>query len=95
MSLRFFVLLFALASLAAGIAALLLGACPPALVFAVWGVLLIVGTIGERTVYKPMLRKAPGPAWQRTSERFIDPQTGAPVTVYVDGASGERQYVQE
>jgi hypothetical protein len=95
MSLRGFVLFFALASLAAGIAALVLGACPPALVFAIWGILLIVGTVGERIVYKPMLKRAPGPAWQRTGERFIDPQTGAHITVYTDAASGERQYVQE
>jgi hypothetical protein len=95
MSLRFFVLLIAAASLAAGIAALALGVCPPALVFAIWGVLLVIGTLGERTIYKPMLKQPPGPAWQRTSERFLDPQSGVPVTVYTDPASGERQYVQE
>ena len=95
MSLRIFVLFFALASLVAGVVALVLGACPPALVFSIWGVLLVVSTIGERIVYKPMLKRAPGPAWQRTAERFIDPQTGVAVTVYTDPASGERQYVQE
>jgi hypothetical protein len=95
MSLRGFVLFVAVASLAAGIAALVLGLCPPALVFVIWGLLLVIGTVGERIVYKPMLKQAPGPAWQRTSERFIDPQTGTPVTVYADPASGERQYVQE
>ena len=95
MSLRGFVLLIALASLVGGVAALVLGVCPPALVFAGWGLLLVIGTVGERIVYKPMLKQAPGAAWQRTSERFIDPQTGAPVTVYTDPASGERQYVQE
>lgn len=95
MSLRGFVLFLALVSLVAGIATLVLGACPPALVFSIWGILLIVGTIGERIAYKPMLKEAPGPAWQRTSERFIDPQTGVAVTVYTDAASGERQYVQE
>jgi hypothetical protein len=93
-SLRGIVLAIGAAALAGGLAALLLGACPPALVFAGWGLVILVGTLAERICYKRLLR-APGAGWRRTPERFIDPQSGQTVTVYDDPATGERQYVQE
>jgi hypothetical protein len=31
--------------------------------------------------------------WVETTERFIDDETGEPVTVYVQSATGERKYV--
>jgi len=49
----------------------------------------------ERVVYKRIDPARPGAGWQRTSERFIDDTTGKPVTVYIEPATGERQYVQE
>jgi hypothetical protein len=36
---------------------------------------------------------APGPGWTRTQERFIDDETGEPVTVWID-ATGDRKYVR-
>ena len=93
--LRAVVLLLALAALIGGIVALASGACPPALVFGLWGVLILVGTVFERVRYKALLQRAPGSGWKPTSERFVDPTSGDPVTVYVDPVSGERIYVKE
>jgi len=79
---------------AGGLVALLAGVCPPSFVFLFWGALLLIGTIYERVRYKPIETAAPGAGWTRTSERFIDDQTGDPVTVWLDPASGERKYVK-
>jgi len=65
----------------------------PAMILA--GLVLIVGTIYERVRYKPLEKGAPGPGWQRTSERFIDDETGKTVTVYIRPETGERRYVEE
>jgi hypothetical protein len=46
-------------------------------------------------VYKPLLREKPGAGWVKTAERFIDPDTGQPVDVFYNPASGERQYVSQ
>ena len=59
------------------------------------GVLLTVGTVFERIRYKQLQAKAPDARFQATAERFIDPKTGQPVTVYVDPATGERAYVKD
>jgi len=32
-------------------------------------------------------------AWRETGERFVDPVSGRPVTVYEKTATGERRYV--
>ncbi|HEY5049119.1 MAG TPA: hypothetical protein VII49_13975, partial [Rhizomicrobium sp.] len=61
----------------------------------VWGVIIAAGIAFERYRYKPLRRQVPGPGWQKTSERFVDHDTGKTVTVYVEGATGERQYVEE
>jgi len=79
---------------AGGLVAMLTGYCPPGWVALFWGVLILIGTVWERVIYKPVERGMPGPGWNRTSERFIDDATGAPVTVWVDGA-GERKYVED
>lgn len=81
--------------LVAGLACMALGAFPPMFVLACWGVALLVGTVFERVIYKPNLAQRPGSAFQRTPERFIDDQTGEPVTVYIEPATGERAYVRE
>jgi len=65
---------------------------PQALAF---GLLLGVGVLIERTRYKRLERAAPDPRFQPTSERFIDPETRAAVTVYFDPATGERKYVRD
>ncbi len=60
----------------------------------VFGVLLLLGTVFERVIYKPFTRKKPANA-VATSEKFVDQRTGKTVTVYVDPATGERTYVEE
>jgi hypothetical protein len=60
---------------------------------AVWAAALIIGLLIERWRYKPLTGRPPGPDWQKTGERFIDPETGKLVTVYFHPASGERRYI--
>jgi hypothetical protein len=78
-----------------GLVALVADVCTPGWVFAFWGGLILLGTIYERVIYKPVETASPGGAWVKTSERFVDDHTGKPVTVYVDPKNGERKYVQE
>lgn len=93
---RVLALLIGLAALAAGGVAIVAGALPPALVFAGWGVLIVAGTLHERRRYKTPEAAAPSAAgWERTDERFIDEETGRPVTVYLQARTGERKYVRE
>lgn len=75
--------------------AMLLSGFPPAAVFLCWGALLVVGILIERFRYKPLERGEPGAGWERTTERFIDDDSGRPVTVYVRPETGERKYVEE
>src|SRR5262249_22815963 len=66
-----------------------------ALVWGAFGAAILVGTLYERVRYKALLPRPPGGNFQKTAERFIDPESGKPVTVYTNPASGERLYVQE
>jgi uncharacterized membrane protein HdeD (DUF308 family) len=93
--LRGILIAIAIVSILCGLVALATGAFPPAAVFAVWGVLLVIGTVFERVIYKKTTAQAPGAGWVRTTERFIDDATGKPITVYVEPATGERQYIEE
>jgi|HubBroStandDraft_5_1064220.scaffolds.fasta_scaffold849312_2 hypothetical protein len=93
--LRGAVLVIAAAVLAGGSVALVTGAFSPAFFLGLWGALIVIGTLYERVRYKPLLEQPPGPDWEKTPERFLDPETGKPVTVYVEPGSGARQYVQE
>lgn len=90
-------LLIALGGMAflGGLTALVTGLCPPGFVFALWGGLILLGTIYEKVIYKPVETSAPDGRWMKTPERFVDDLTGDHVTVYVDPVSGERKYVQE
>jgi len=81
--------------LVAGLACMALGVFPPMFVLAFWGIALVVGTVFERVIYKPNLAQRPGPGYRRTTERFIDDQTGETVTVYLEPATGERAYVRD
>ncbi len=56
---------------------------------------ITAGTLLEWVIYKPLLREKPGAGWVKTAERFIDPDTGQPVDVFYNLASGERQYVSQ
>jgi len=66
---------------------------PPGFPFTVLGALIVAGIIYERVIYKPVVKKAPGPGWEKTAERFVD--GGKPVTVYVRPETDERIYVEE
>jgi hypothetical protein len=93
--LRLAVLVLGIALLIAGVIALGYGApATPLWLLAVGGV-ITVGTLGERVLYKPLLRKKPGPGWVKTTERFVDPESGRTVDVFYEPSSGERQYVSQ
>jgi uncharacterized membrane protein HdeD (DUF308 family) len=79
----------------AGVMALLSGLVSSSLVLVCWGGLLIIAIAVERIRYKRLESQSPGPGWQRTTERFVDEETGAVVTVYVEPETGERAYVKE
>jgi hypothetical protein len=66
---------------------------PPASILAIWAAILLVGLLIERWRYKKLTAAPPGPDWQRTDERFVDPETGKLVTVYFHPATGERRYI--
>lgn len=83
------------AALISGLAALGTGVCPPGLVFAFWGGVLVLLIVSERVIYKRLEPARPGPGWQRTTERFVDDETGRTVTVYIEPGTGERAYVQD
>jgi len=65
----------------------------PAGMLAVWAAILLVGLLIERWRYKSLAGRPPGPDWQRTDERFVDPETGKLVTVYFHPTTGERRYI--
>jgi hypothetical protein len=67
----------------------------PVIPLAAFGAILTLGLLFERYVYKPIRREPPGPGWEQTTERFIDPQSGQSVTVYFNPCTGERRYVNE
>ncbi len=71
------------------------GGAPFGLPAMIGGALLLVGTLFERALYKPAVKKKPGPNWTRTEERFYDEQSGKLVTVYIQPETGERSYVEE
>ncbi len=83
------------AAIAIGIATIATTGFPPSIVFLCWGAMLVLGIVFERFRYKPLEAQAPGAGWERTTERFIDDETGKPVTVYIQPQTGERKYVQE
>jgi len=78
---------------AAALALVALRCCPPAGMLALWAAVLLVGLLIERWRYKKLAGRPPGPDWQRTDERFVDPETGKLVTVYFHPATGERRYI--
>jgi hypothetical protein len=60
---------------------------------AVWGAIFAGGVLIERWRYKRLYDGRPGHGWQPTPERFVDPETGRLVTVFLNPATGERRYV--
>ena len=55
--------------------------------------LLLFGVAFERRRYGAAQRQPAHGLWQETAERFIDDESGRPVTVWFNPASGERRYV--
>jgi len=90
--------IFALGCVGLCLGALILllgGPVSPGISLLVLGLILALGIAYERVRYKAHAPRAPGPGWQKTEERFIDPETGRPVTVYFRPTDGERMYVEE
>ena len=81
--------------MAGGLWLLFYGGVAPAIVFTVEGLVVVLGVVFERAIYKPLETRPLGAGWTRTPERFIDDATGKPVTVYVQPTTGERKYVNE
>ena len=57
--------------------------------------ILFLGLIFEQFRYAGITGGLPDQRFQPNGERFIDPETGKPVTVYHDPATGERVYVAD
>ena len=93
--LRSVLVFLALAAIALGALCLITGHNPPAYTLLIWGAILLAAIVYERFRYKPLAQAAPRDGWERTTERFVDPDSGKTVTVYLQPGSGERQYVEE
>lgn len=79
---------FLAASIAIAVAAPV--AWPGALECAIFGILILVGTLLER--HYRSRRPSSGAAWQSTDERFLDPSTGEFTEVRYNPQTGERSY---
>ena len=93
--LRLVVLVLGIVLLTAGVIAIGYGAHGLSLWLLVVGGSITAGTVFERVLYKPLLGRNPGPGWVRTTERFVDPESGKTVDVFYEPSSGERQYVSQ
>ncbi|HEX4052351.1 MAG TPA: hypothetical protein VHY19_15900 [Steroidobacteraceae bacterium] len=91
---RAIVILIALALMAVGGRLILEGLHLPGIYLLAMGVVVMAATFFERWRYGATASQAPA-AWQRTDERFEDPESGRTMTVYFDPVSGERRYVSE
>jgi hypothetical protein len=92
---RAITLLFGLALLGLGGGlALHLGTLFPALVPGGAGALILLGMLFGRHRTRRLGDAPPGPGWTDTGERFRDPETDAPVAVFLHAQSGERRYVR-
>ncbi|MBV8118888.1 MAG: hypothetical protein JO081_02990 [Alphaproteobacteria bacterium] len=85
---RIIVCVLGLLCVAGAVGAASLHLFPAAAMLALWAVIFLVGLAVERWRYKRLGAAPPGPGWQRTDERFVDPETGKLVTVYVHPATG-------
>lgn len=58
------------------------------------GGVLVIALLIERHRYKGIVDAPPGPDWQATGERFVEPGSDALVEVYCQQGSGKRIYVR-
>lgn len=65
----------------------------PLIPLAIIGAILTLALLCERYVYKPICSEPPGPGWEETAERFVDPRSGRNVTVFFNPRTGKRCYV--
>lgn len=70
------------------------GRCRIALEPTVFGAILLLALLFERHRYKRIVDDVPGPDWQATGERFLDPNSEVLVEVYFQPATGKRAYVR-
>jgi len=92
--LRAVVIVLAGLFLGGAVLTLALGGGAPAATMAVFGVLLLLGSVFERLHYKRIVEDLPGPGWEATGERFRDPASGVTVDVWFNPATGERRYAR-
>jgi hypothetical protein len=67
---------------------------PAGLAPAAIGAVMVLAILFERRGYKRIVDVRPGPDWQATGERFVDPGSGVPVEVFFQPATGKRVYVR-
>jgi hypothetical protein len=56
-----------------------------------YAVVVLFLAVFEVVRYRPSVNRN-SPTWRATGERFLDPVTGEPTTVYYDPATGKRDY---
>ena len=62
--------------------------------FLIWGAVIVIAVLFERWRYRH-IQHSRDEQWQRTGERFEDPETGQTVEVLFNPSTGERRYVPE
>jgi hypothetical protein len=93
--LRIAVIVVSAVLLAIGVACFIFGHAGPGLISIVLAPgIVLVGTVFERRGYKAPLDAPPGPDWQATAEKFVDPGTGEALAVYFQASTGRRAYVR-
>jgi len=81
------------AALSAALALAIYCRTPPTSYLAFIVGILFLGLLAERSRYKELEERRPPAGWVETDERFIDPETNKPVTVFYNPADGNRLYV--
>jgi len=92
--LRAALVLATIVGIVAGAVLIIEGFRGPGIYLLVVAVAVCLGTLFERWRYRQE-EERPDARWQRTGERFEDPQTGKTIEVFYDPRSGERRYVSD
>jgi len=59
---------------------------------ALWGGIIAAAVLVERWRYRAGARASPDDGWQKTDERFVDPESGQTMRVLYNARTGERRY---